>query len=94
MLGTQNLHVDDYGTLRFKENLLVSKLVDSFEYEGYKGLNALSLYYQVNEIPVDHYEQITRLIGYSFSGWGGLSTTSDEDWEVVSKQVEEFEKEK
>ena len=91
MLGKQELHIDTHGTLRFKENLLVSALIDNFEYEGSKGLNALCHYWQVNDVPVENYEQITRLIGYSVSGWGGLSTTSDEDWEVVSKQVEEFE---
>lgn len=91
MLGSQNLHYDEQGCLRFVENKLVSVLVDSFEYEGYKGLNALSLYWQVNNIPQEHYEQITRLIGYSVSGWEGLSTTDDETWKTASAHVEEFQ---
>ncbi|AUR93404.1 hypothetical protein NVP1187O_091 [Vibrio phage 1.187.O._10N.286.49.F1] len=91
MLGNQNLHYDDHGVLRFVENKLITKLIDHFEHEGMKGLNALSYYYQVNNIPTEHYEQITRLIGYSVSGWEGLSTTDDQTWGTVMKHVEEFE---
>ena len=90
MLGKQELHIDKHGTLRFKENLLVSMLVDNFEYGDYTGLNALSFYYQTNDIPVEHYEQITRLIGYSVDGWSNLSTTDYKSWEIVNDQVEEF----
>lgn len=91
MLGSQNLYYDQHGCLRFVENKLVSVLIDHFKYDGMSGLNALSLYYQVNNIPVGYYEQITRLIGYSVSGWGGLSTTDDETWKTVNQQVEAFE---
>lgn len=52
MLGKQELHIDAHGTLRFKENLLVSALIDNFEYEGSKGLNALCHYWQANDVPV------------------------------------------
>lgn len=80
--------VADDGVLRFKENTLVTVLVDNFKYEGMTGLNALSLYYQVNNIPVEEYSQITQLIGYSVSGWCGLSTTSDEEYYAVQDRVE------
>jgi len=84
MLGVQDVYTDDNGVERFKENLLVSALIDNFEYKGSKGLNALSIYYQVNGIPEEHYSQITQLIGYSVCGWHCLSTTSEED----SKQMD------
>lgn len=80
--------VAEDGVLRFKENTLVTMLADNFKYEGMTGLNALSLYYQVNNIPVEEYSQITQLIGYSVSGWGGLSTTSDEEYYAVQDRVE------
>ncbi len=87
MLGKQNIVEDKGGVVRFEENLLVTALVDNFEYQGSKGLNALSIYFQVNNIPKDHYSQITQLIGYSISGWESLSTTSDEEWEEVTKDL-------
>ncbi|AUR87586.1 hypothetical protein NVP1101O_175 [Vibrio phage 1.101.O._10N.261.45.C6] len=87
MLGLQNIIKDVNGVDRFEENLLVSALIDQFEFNGSKGLNALSIYFQVKGIPVEHYSQITQLIGYSVSGWGGLSTTSDEDWETVQEVI-------
>lgn len=91
MLGLQNIIDDCNGRKRFEENLLVSMLVDNFTYGGSKGLNALSLYFQINNMPVEHYSQITQLIGYSISGWGTLSTTSDEDWDDVQLVLDNLE---
>jgi len=88
-MQVQNIIVKD-GIQRFEENLLVSALIDNFKYEGSTGLNALSLYYQINNVDEKHYEQITQLIGYSVSGFGGLSTTSDETWVEVVKKLEKL----
>lgn len=88
-MQVQNIIIKD-GVQRFEENLLVSVLIDNFEYEGSTGLNALSRYYQINNIDEKHYEQITQLIGYSVGGFGGLSTTSDETWIEVVKKVDKL----
>lgn len=89
MLGKQNIIKDKYGCVRFEENLLVSKLIDNFKYKGLSGLNALSLYYQVESLPEKYYSQITQLVGYSIDGCGTLSTTTAEEWEEVQKSLEE-----
>lgn len=89
MLGKQNIIKDINGRDRFEENLLVGVLVDNFKYKNMSGLNALSFYYQANGVAEEHYSQITQLIGYSISGWGTLSTTTDEDWEEIQKVLEE-----
>jgi len=89
MLGVQDVYTDEKGVERFKENLLVSMLIDNFEYNGLKGFNALSVYYQVNDIPEENYSQITQLIGYSLSGWHTLSTTSDEESSMMDFILED-----
>ena len=88
-LPVQNVITDNKGTKRFEENPLVSTLIDNFTYEGMTGLNALSLYYQINSVDEKYYEQITQLIGYSVSGFSGLSTTTDETWSKVMDSMDE-----
>jgi hypothetical protein len=62
--------------LRFKRNALVEMLVDA--YPGPRGgsLNALSI--DGSDAPVEDWEQLFQLIGYSFSGYGDISAVRRE----------------
>lgn len=63
----QPIAKDPLGVYRFKENAIVSYLAQG-------RLNEL---HTLNFSDED-WMQLTQLIGYSVSGWGGLSNTSDE----------------
>lgn len=73
---------DEHGVVRFKENKIVRDLVDS----GKLDLNATAHY------PFEDRSQLSQLIGYSVSGWGGLSTVSIDELalsEVLQKRLTE-----
>lgn len=74
--------VDVDGVHRFKQNSLVRYLVDSHP----DGLNALDLQHFSNE----DWEQLAQLIGYSVSGFGGLSYASEDavrDADLASERL-------
>ncbi|WP_324723819.1 hypothetical protein [Lelliottia sp. JS-SCA-14] len=71
----QPMVIDSVGTLRFKENPLVRKLLDVATGAGY-GLNAMAL----EDHSPDDRMQLAQLIGYSLSGYGDLSYVSDESY--------------
>lgn len=67
---TQPLELDPNGTLRFKENKIVSHLLD----HGGMDMNYLA----VQGFSQEDEEQFAQLIGYSLSGFSELSYVSDE----------------
>lgn len=75
-LPMQPLAIDAHGTIRFKENPIVRKLLDYSTEHGY-GLNEIAL----DEFEVEDQMQLAQLIGYSLSGYGSLSYVTDESYE-------------
>ncbi|WP_220131807.1 hypothetical protein [Citrobacter sp. RHBSTW-00881] len=71
----QPLEFDAMGTLRFKENAIVRKMLDYSREHGY-GLNEMAL----EDFTPDDRMQLMQLIGYSLSGYGELSFVSDESY--------------
>lgn len=71
----QPLALDSQGVLRFKENKIVSHLLEVGRQHGC-GLNELAC---MNFSKEDR-EQFAQLIGYSLSGWGTLIYVSDETY--------------
>lgn len=71
----QEVVFDSHGTLRFKENQIVRKLLDFSTEHGY-GLNEMAL----DDFSDDDRMQLAQLIGYSLSGYGTLSYVSDESY--------------
>ncbi|MEW7314395.1 hypothetical protein AB1E22_17125 [Buttiauxella gaviniae] len=74
-LPMQVIVFDSHGTLRFKENQIVRKLLDFSTAHGY-GLNEMAL----DDFSDDDRMQLAQLIGYSLSGYGTLSYVSDESY--------------
>ena len=68
----QPLEKDKHGTIRFKENKIVRYLLDN----GGIDLNRLA----VLDFDNNDREQFSQLIGYSLSGFGGLSSTTNETY--------------
>lgn len=75
-LPMQPLVIDAYGTLRFKENPIVRKLLDYATEHGY-GLNEMAL----ELFDAEDRMQLAQLIGYSLSGYGTLSYVTDESYD-------------
>lgn len=67
----QDIEWDGAGVIRFRSNALVRHLLD----EGGLTLNDLAI---LPNISGADWEQLAQLIGYSVSGWGGLSYVSTE----------------
>jgi len=71
----QPLITDEHGVIRFKENPLVSYLLD----KGGLNMKHLALFAHDNSNVTDSDQaQFAQLIGYSVSGWGSLSYVSPE----------------
>lgn len=75
-LQMQPLVIDGHGTLRFKENPIVRRLLDYATERGY-GLNEIAM----EQFDADDQMQLAQLIGYSLSGYGTLSYVTDESYE-------------
>jgi hypothetical protein len=75
MLPMQPLVIDVHGTLRFKENSIVRKLLDYSTERGY-GLNEMAL----ERFDAEDHMQLAQLIGYSLAGYGELSYVTDESY--------------
>jgi len=71
----QPLHIDQFGTLRFKTNPIVQHLLDV---AGNVGVNMNTIAMQGFE-PEDRM-QFAQPIGYSLSGYGELSYVTDESY--------------
>lgn len=65
--------VMDGNVVRFKENAIVRYLLD----KGGIDLNHLAIQQDFSR---DDWVQFNQLIGYSVSGWGGLSCVTKEDY--------------
>lgn len=78
-LPMQPLVIDSHGTLRFKENPIVRKLLDYATMHDY-GLNEMAL----EHFDAEDRMQLAQLIGYSLSGYGSLSYVTDESYECAS----------
>jgi hypothetical protein len=66
----QPLVIDSHGTLRFQENGIIRKLIDS----GVIKLNDVAM---LDGITQDDRNQFAQLIGYSLDGYGSLSYADD-----------------
>lgn len=75
----QPLHIDQFGTIRFKVNPIVQHLLDV---AGNVGVNMNTIAMQGFE-PEDQM-QFAQLIGYSLSGYGELSYVTDESYDRAS----------
>ncbi len=71
----QPLLPDEHGVLRFKENKIVSFLLDNGPYD----MNSLAC----ERFSQEDYEQFAQLIGYSLSGFGTLSYATDETYDAA-----------
>jgi hypothetical protein len=74
----QPIVIDAYGVERFKANAIVAHLANG-------RLNELA----TMDFSDEDWQQLAQLIGYSFSGWGGLSYVTDEAYEraVAAKEA-------
>ncbi|WP_225988633.1 hypothetical protein [Leclercia adecarboxylata] len=75
-LPMQPLVMDAHGTLRFKENPIVRKLLDYAAEPGY-GLNEIAR----AQFDAEDQMQLAQLIGYSLSGYGTLSYVTDKSYD-------------
>lgn len=85
----QPLIQDSSGTIRFKENKIVHRLLDMCKQNGY-GLNEISSDVQCGDLENSDYVQLMQLIGYSVSGYGSLSCVSGTDCERADNQAEKY----
>jgi len=69
----QPIEKNDHGTHRFKKNKIVEYLLEF----GRHDLNTLA----TMDFSDNDHSQFAQLIGYSFSGWSGLSYVSDEEYD-------------
>lgn len=82
----QPLVIDAHGTLRFKENPIVGKLLDYAAEHGY-GLNEIAR----EGFNAEDQMQLAQLIGYSLSGYGTLSYVTDESYERAAASAPQRE---
>ncbi len=75
-LPMQPLVMDAHGTLRFKENPIVRKLLDYAAEPGY-GLNEIAR----AQFDAEDQMQLAQLIGCSLSGYGTLSYVTDKSYD-------------
>lgn len=76
----QPIITDPHGVERFKENKIVSALLDFGRDHGF-GLNQIACL----PFTVEDRRQLTQLIGYSVSGYGDLSYVTEADLEEVDQ---------
>jgi hypothetical protein len=86
----QPLVKDDHGTIRFKENKVVSWMLEQGRAGRRFDLNTISGMFSDEEM-----YQFSQLIGYSHSGWGGLSYvlrvhTKEDVREAVDRVIKGF----
>jgi hypothetical protein len=80
----QPLEKDSQGVLRFKENKIVSHLLEVGRRHGC-GLNELA----TMEFSQEDREQFWQLIGYSLSGYGDLSFVNDDTYKAAATMADE-----
>jgi hypothetical protein len=77
MLPIQPIYTDEHGTERFRSNEIVEYLLE----KGGIDLNTLARM----DFPQDSWEQFAQLIGYSVSGWSGLSYVTNDTYKTVKE---------
>lgn len=75
----QPLHIDEFGTIRFKANAIVQHLLDVAKHVGVN-MNTIAM----EGFKPEDEMQFAQLIGYSLSGYGDLSYVTDESYEHAS----------
>jgi hypothetical protein len=75
-LPLQPIFRDKHGALRFRENKMVSALLDWASSRG-MSLNEMA----VMDFSKEDRQQFAQLIGYSLSGYSELSYVTDKAWE-------------
>lgn len=80
----QPLHLTEQGHIRFKQNKIVSDLLDFSTEKGF-GLNEIAM----REYSSDDQIQLAQLIGYSLSGFGGLSYVDNQTYEAAHAMYHE-----
>jgi len=73
------------GVIRFAENPIISWLCREVT-----DLKKIAAWCAENNIDDRHQAQLAQLIGYSVSGWGGLSYVSEEDCAIADAKAAEF----
>lgn len=76
----QPLYTDEQGTTRFKDNAIVSWLVDTNKAD----LNEIAM----QGFPQEDQEQFAQLHGYSLGGFGELSYVSNKTWYKADKSFD------
>jgi hypothetical protein len=76
----QPLEADEHGTIRFKRNAIVEHLLD----KGGIDMNQIACV----EFSREDREQFAQLIGYSLSGFEGLSYVSDETYNAAARMAD------
>ncbi len=84
----QPIILDDNGTARFKENKIVSYLLDKTTKTKICDLNDIAIFVANGTFSNEDREQLAQLIGYSVGGAADLSYMSDEIIDEANKQAE------
>lgn len=79
----QPIALDKHGVARFKENKIVSFLLNN----GKHDMNSLAC----EDFSQEDREQFAQLIGYSLRGFGELSYVSDETYEAAERLAENLQ---
>jgi hypothetical protein len=84
----QPIILDDKGTARFKENKIVSYLLDKTTKAKICDLNDIAIFVANGTFSNEDQEQLAQLIGYSVGGAADLSYMSDEIIDEANRQAE------
>lgn len=84
VLPMQPVGTAEDGILRFRENRVVSKLLDL---ASERGVNLNTLVFHANDCPQEEWEQFYQLIGYSLSGYGSLGRVSEISYDTAAKMA-------
>ena len=79
----QPIDRDARGVLRFRENRIVSRVLDVAKAQGY-GLNEIAC----GDFTAEERQQFAQLIGYSLDGYGDLSYVGAEAYGVAALTAE------
>lgn len=88
-MKNQPIEIANDGVVRFKENKIVSRLLDIASQHGWD-LNKIALEYY----DTDDYIQLMQLIGYSVDGYCELGCVSNREANRAMKQAEKVWKER
>ena len=84
----QPVVIDDHGVYHFKENAIVSALLDAASKGQKLDLNMIACM----DFPSEDRVQLAQLIGYSVSGFGDLSYVADSDFSKAITQQNRMKK--